>query len=120
MVSTYSNFKRTMVVSSDAVRKIYISNPHPVTLNAGYFIASISAHSSSSTSPLWAKDSTSKASSSLPLGLVFGESESFLYLFAYQSPNYIVQRLDAATGSPLWTHGFTQTSSIVFTRLAYT
>jgi hypothetical protein len=63
------------------------------------------------TSPNWAFTSTYRTISDMPLGLIFGESESVLYLFSFQNSKCLLQRINAATGSVSWTHRFTPTAA---------
>jgi hypothetical protein len=111
--------KRNLLVSSDTPsRKIYISKRHNEGSYTGYHIVSLTA-AAALASPNWAFKSTYQTSSDAPLGLVFGESESFLFLFAKQNSKCLIQRINAVTGSVSWTQSFTPTSSISYPLLQY-
>ena len=109
--STYSNVNwrsRGIVVSSDSIPTIYLSNHYlPGTSVTGYRILSFPAVPFSA-SPTWAWVSKFQTSADQMSNLIFGESESYLYHLSYQSNKVLIMRLDSATGSVIWCYFFTQ------------
>ena len=103
--SSYDQFKRNMLLSSDALPIMYLANYFAVSL-AGYQIMSFPLEAIQA-APTWALQSVSKTATDISYGMTFGETESVIYNFAAQSGKYLISRINAANGLVIWTQGYT-------------
>ena len=96
----YNNIFRNMILSSDEIPIVYVAF-YMTTAPTGYQIVSFPMEPIQATAT-WTQQSIENMAVSLSYGLIFGETEGFLYNIGVQTNQFLVTRIDSATGNIIW------------------